>query len=60
MKTTTNDVRNADYAWIPGCGETEVPFEYQHRIYCYMWNYILRIHRYYCLTSDTFLEDLPR
>ena len=46
--------------WIAGCGGTEVPYTTRtgHVVH-YMWNTITKVHQYYCVSQDMFIENTP-
>ncbi|NIU01629.1 MAG: hypothetical protein GWN01_12155 [Nitrosopumilaceae archaeon] len=46
-----------NFHWIPACGGTEKPFQYEGKQYLYMWNSKSGTHAYYCITDDVFLGN---
>ena len=43
--------------WVPACGGTEEPFEYNGKRWLYMWNRATGEHMYYNMTDDVFVWD---
>lgn len=48
----------SSYAWVAACGGTEKPFTLRGKQFLYMWNYVSKLHVYYCITDDVFVKQL--